>query len=284
VTDRTSVADELYHQSTHFLLELIQNADDNSYDTSSGITPTLDISLYDDYLRVDCNEIGFAPRNVEAICKVGSSTKAGAENATSYVGEKGIGFKSVFKVADVVYINSRAYSFKFEKNGLLGMIAPIWCDFPANTKPGHTTILMHLAHGCNRLDLQREIALLDPRMLIFLRQLRRINIQIETASTVILSRSLSRLPDMAFHSASVVTLQQDSKIFKYLVFNHTAKQLPLEPKREGVQESQILLAFPVQEDLEHKIEKQQVYAFLPIRDYGLQVCFHIKICPFAKEK
>lgn len=276
MTHCTSVSDELYHQSTHFLLELIQNANDNSYDTSSGITPTLDISLYDDYLRVDCNETGFAPRNVEAICKVGSSTKAGVGNATRYVGEKGIGFKSVFKVADVVYINSCDYSFKFEKNGPLGMIAPIWCDFPAKTKSGHTTIFMHLAHDCNKEDLRRDILFLDSRMLIFLRQLRRINIRIETASSVTLSRSLSRFPDVPLRSASVVTLQQDSKVFKYLVLNHTAKRLPLEPKREGVQESQILLAFPVEENLEPKLEQQQVYAFLPVRDYGLQVCFHIK--------
>jgi len=258
------------------LLELIQNADDNSYNTASGTTPTLDITLYEDYLRVDCNETGFTPRNVEAICKVGNSTKAGVGNVTRYVGEKGIGFKSVFKVADVVYINSRDYSFKFEKNGPLGMIAPIWCDFPANTNSGHTTIYMHLANDCNKEDLKREILLLDSRMLIFLRQLRRINIRVETANNVTLSRSLSRLPDAPIRSAFVVTLQQDSKVSKYIVTNHTAKQLPSEPKREGVQESQILLAFPVQENLEPKLEQQQVYAFLPVRDYGLQVCFRIK--------
>jgi hypothetical protein len=224
---------------------------------------------------VDCNETGFAPKNVEAICKVGSSTKAGVGNATRYVGEKGIGFKSVFKVADVVYINSCDYSFKFEKNSPLGMIAPIWCDFPANTESGHTTIFMHLAHDCKKGDLRREILLLDSRMLIFLRQLRRINIRIETAGSATVSRSLSRLPDVPVRSASVITLQQDSEVFKYLVSNHTAKTLPLEPKREGVHESQILLAFPIQETLEPKLEQQQVYAFLPVRDYGLQVCFRI---------
>jgi hypothetical protein len=225
---------------------------------------------------VDCNETGFAPKHVEAICKVGSSTKAGVGNATRYVGEKGIGFKSVFKVADVVYITSRDYSFKFEKNGPLGMIAPIWCDFPAAAKPGHTTILMHLGQDCNKSDLQREIHLLDSRMLIFLRQLRRINIRIEIAGSTTLSRSLSRLPDVPIRSdsASVITLQQDSKVFKYIVSKHMAKQLPFEPKREGVQESQILLAFPVTENLEPKLEQQQVYAFLPVRDYGLQVRCH----------
>src|SRR6266487_3749256 len=169
IANGNSVSDELYHKSTHFLLELIQNADDNVYHTQSGIKPTLDITLYDDHLRVDCNEIGFSAQNVDAICKIGNSTKAGTENATRYVGEKGIGFKSVFKVADVVYITSRSYSFKFEKNGPLGMIAPIWTEFPIPAKRGYTTFYLHLLPNCNRRELLKEILALDPRMLIFLR-------------------------------------------------------------------------------------------------------------------
>jgi len=57
------------------------------------------------------------------------------------------------------------------------------------------------------------------------------------------------------------------------VLSHMARKLPPEPKREGIKESQILLAFPMTEDLEPKLEPQNVYAFLPIRDYGLQVCY-----------
>jgi hypothetical protein len=46
---------------------------------------------------VDRNEVGFSPQNVEALYGVGQSTKKGGDNATRYVGEKGIGFKSVSK-------------------------------------------------------------------------------------------------------------------------------------------------------------------------------------------
>jgi HSP90 family molecular chaperone len=123
-----SIAEQLYRKSTHFLLELIQNADDNSYERDT--LPQLNITYRNKCLQVDCNETGFSERNVEAICRVGYSTKAGADHATRYVGEKGIGFKSVFKVADVVWILSRGYSFKFDKNARLGMIAPVGQTFP----------------------------------------------------------------------------------------------------------------------------------------------------------
>jgi HSP90 family molecular chaperone len=110
----------LYEKSTHFLLEIIQNADDNTYNTS---TPTLSFSYKPGSLRIDCNEVGFTADNVEAICAINRSTKSAKKTAGEYIGEKGIGFKSVFKAADVVWISSR--EFKFDQSKFLGMVTPI---------------------------------------------------------------------------------------------------------------------------------------------------------------
>ncbi|KAM5385312.1 hypothetical protein ACJZ2D_000953 [Fusarium nematophilum] len=85
-------------QRDAILLELIQNAEDNTYDCA---TPSLSFTYKRGSLRVDCNEIGFSDSNVRAICKIGESTKAGLGRSARYIGEKGIGFKSVFKVASV---------------------------------------------------------------------------------------------------------------------------------------------------------------------------------------
>lgn len=49
--------------------------------------------------------------NVRAICSTGESTKT---NTSGYIGEKGIGFKSVFKAASKVHIQSGPFSFFFE--------------------------------------------------------------------------------------------------------------------------------------------------------------------------
>lgn len=42
------------------------------------------------------NERGFSPANVRALCDVGRSTKG--KGGLGYIGQKGIGFKSVFRV------------------------------------------------------------------------------------------------------------------------------------------------------------------------------------------
>lgn len=93
-------------------------------------------------LRIDCNEVGFTAKNVEAICAINRSTKSGKTSYGEYIGEKGIGFKSVFKAADVVWISSREFTFKFDKTKPLGMVSPIWAEFPEATQPGCTSIVL----------------------------------------------------------------------------------------------------------------------------------------------
>ena len=85
---------------------MIQNADDNQY--SEHEKPSLAFLYRDDgYLWLGCNEQGFSAANVKAIYRIAGSTKKVEGAAKGYIGEKGIGFKSVFKVADVVWVKSR---------------------------------------------------------------------------------------------------------------------------------------------------------------------------------
>ena len=69
-----SLSEELYSKVTHFILELIQNADDNTY--APGVLPTLEIHVQDDCIDITSNEVGFSEDNVRAICKIGGSTKS----------------------------------------------------------------------------------------------------------------------------------------------------------------------------------------------------------------
>jgi hypothetical protein len=68
------LGDELYGDEVHYLLELVQNCDDNSY--ADNVTPTLRIKVNKDRLELSNNEIGFSQANVEAICAIAKSTKA----------------------------------------------------------------------------------------------------------------------------------------------------------------------------------------------------------------
>lgn len=48
--------------------------------------------------------------------------------AKVHIGGKGIGFKSVFKVADMVWVSSGNATFRFDRDSVLGMNVPIWRD------------------------------------------------------------------------------------------------------------------------------------------------------------
>lgn len=168
------LSDQLYSKPTHFLLELIQNPDDNSYNTE---TPTISFNTVDGCLRIACNENGFSPANVEAVCRIKKSTKK--NRSEGFTGEKGIGFKFVFKIADVVWISSRAYTFKFDRNARLGMIAPIWDDFPVSVTSDETHFHLQLSREKNRQaekDLIKQLRVFDSTILLFLRKLKKLEI------------------------------------------------------------------------------------------------------------
>ena len=83
----------LYTDITHFILELVQNADDNTYLSNS--TATLKLRLSRDEIVVECNEVGFNERDVNAITQINASTKKGRKSVNEgYIGEKGIGLIS----------------------------------------------------------------------------------------------------------------------------------------------------------------------------------------------
>ena len=99
---------ELYNSDMHFVLELIQNADDNQYVDKPALVFIIDQST----IQVYNNELGFQEENIQALCDIGRSTKG--KHKQGYIGQKGrtisprpqthiiallgIGFKSVFTV------------------------------------------------------------------------------------------------------------------------------------------------------------------------------------------
>jgi hypothetical protein len=78
------LSNDLYNKKTHFLLEFIQNADDNAYGDS--IIPTLRLHIEDRLVVFECNELGFSAANVKAICDIGASTKTREKNPRGFIG------------------------------------------------------------------------------------------------------------------------------------------------------------------------------------------------------
>jgi hypothetical protein len=92
----------LYSDSTHFLYELLQNAQDAE-------ATSVSFELHPDRLETSHNGRAFSFSDVESITTIGSSTKS---NESNKIGKFGAGFKSVFSITDTPHIYSGTYNFK----------------------------------------------------------------------------------------------------------------------------------------------------------------------------
>lgn len=93
-----------------FIQELLQNADDCTY--PADVKPTLNLSRKGNTLITEYNEVGFTRSNIRSITAIGESTKNKLLNRDfNPIGEKGIGFKTIFAVASEVKISSGDYHF-----------------------------------------------------------------------------------------------------------------------------------------------------------------------------
>ena len=271
------LSDQLYTESTHFMLELIQNADDNTY--AEGVVPEIAFCYRSDGLFfIGCNEVGFSRKNVEAICRISQSTKKAQRGSDGYIGEKGIGFKSVFKVADEVWIKSGNYSFKFDRTKQLGMIAPFLAEMPKSTLTQQTIICLNLREKTHRQIIKTELGNLTPTLLIFLRRLSKITIMEMEASKsrvtkhVVISRK--RIDEGSYHvveTSDEDQLSPRAKFARYIVTDHKVENMPEERKRAETNYSRMVLAFPVDRQWRPIVAEQQVYAHLPIRSFGFKV-------------
>lgn len=284
LTDTTKLlSDELYVDDLHFLMELIQNADDNTY--SKNEIPTLEIKLQEDKLIFICNEKGFTQKDVEAICDVNASGKISDESERrGYIGEKGIGFKSVFKVCDIPEIYSNGFQFRLFGSNTnqhnLKYVVPEWIDKPTIDIDGKKTTLVlplkkiYQKGGEKENDLSKEFSQIEPNILLFLRKIEKLIIidEANNQKTEILKSIDNNIVTLTIKQKNEVTTSQ-----KYLLINHKDRPVPnglketrATEKREGIKYSDITLGFPLTPSKKPKIlESNKVYTFLPVKDYGL---------------
>ncbi|TKA63588.1 hypothetical protein B0A55_10316 [Friedmanniomyces simplex] len=270
------LSEELYSTPTHFILELIQNADDNKY--HAGTVPKLTMLYHElGYLWIGCNEVGFTASNVRAICRIHNSTKKVEDSKKGYIGDKGIGFKSVFTVADKVWIKSGALSFVFDTKKPLGMIAPEWADLPSpELVQERTVICLQIPKPADRLTVKQGLQELKPELVVFLRQLRSISVEIRASTNSLDSGISIRREESHVDGIRLTALEHVNKVptstvkaERLLVFQRTVARMPVEDKRPGVTETEILMAFPIDENHKAVVKNQDTFAFLPVRSYGL---------------
>lgn len=116
-----------------FIFELLQNADD--YPDKESREVSILFKIIGSYLVVCHNGQPFYPNNVHALCSVNAGDKSENKETTGF---KGIGFKSIFKHSNYVWVCSGGYSFRFDQmyhresgNETFWQLIPIWTPLDA---------------------------------------------------------------------------------------------------------------------------------------------------------
>ncbi|XP_046338389.2 protein NO VEIN-like isoform X3 [Haliotis rufescens] len=271
---------DLYSKDTHFVLELVQNADDNAYpdnilNNENDQCPSVKFRIDSDGVMVQNNENGFREKDIRALCDVGRSTKG--KHKFGYIGQKGIGFKSVFRVTDCPEVHSNGFHMKFDvKSGPTGYILPHWVEDGEEQAPdeGWTTrIYLPLKEmmSLQTRSLAARFNDVHPSLLLFLHRLRQITVEnlIECNVVTMRRRDLGE---------GIIEIDHGTKVDRWLVIRKLldASAISIQAKSGvDVESTEIALAFPLRnKDQKLKVHvlpnKQPVFAFLPLRSYGFR--------------
>ena len=156
---------QLYSERTHFIFELIQNAED------AGATE-LAFEMFGDRLELRHDGRPFTGADVRGVCGVGKSAKSGDLTA---IGKFGIGFKSVY-----AYTRSPRVHSGDEHFGIEDYVRPFAVEPPAVPSAGtlfvfpfdHDTVPAAVAAS----EIAAALAALQPRILLFLRSIARLTV------------------------------------------------------------------------------------------------------------
>ncbi|KAI7779775.1 hypothetical protein LA080_000372 [Diaporthe eres] len=263
------IVGQLYDRATHFILEFLQNLNDTAYEDS--VIPAVKFTYKAGRLRIDSNQIGFSAKDIDAICAIGSSTKVSKPEHIDSIGEKGIGFKSVFRVANKVWLSSRNYSIKWDRAAKLGAMTPEWASFPEHVADGQTSFLCEIDRDEQEEQILSHLANFDASLILFLKKLGRVDIEVHLANGQSHTKSIARR-DVDSDDSHVSVLCNGSDELSYLKRIFPATGLPNEPRRCGSSSSELVLAFPLQLDSEMapSVTTRDVYSGLPIGNHGLR--------------
>lgn len=265
------LSEGIYAEDNHFIYELIQNAEDTE---SKEDIHTIEFTLEDSGLIVYNNEIGFTAEQIKAISAFGESTKSSDKNK-GYIGEKGIGFKSVFKITDRPAIFSNGYRFyfrRFDENDVTEYIIPHWIDdkelknYPVKVQNNkHTTLFLPFDQSkkADRVrSLRQNIRQIEPILLLFLNRLDSIKIYKNDKQLVNTTKSSKKNENI-----KVVSIKNNQQRDKYYTFKKTIDVDPeldevseKDGRRKDVKKREIILAFP---DVKNETNEDRIFAFLP---------------------
>ncbi|KAJ0052371.1 hypothetical protein Pint_01242 [Pistacia integerrima] len=288
---------ELYAKDVHFLMELIQNAEDNEY--PEGVDPSLEFVLTSRditgtgapaTLLVFNNEKGFSAENMESICSAGLSTKEG-NRKRGQIGEKGIGFKSVFLITARPYIFSNGYQIRFTEEPCphcnIAYMVPEWVEEKptlsdikqiygsASALP--TTVIILPLKPDKVKPVKEQLSSVHPELLLFLTKIKQLSVRehnenpkhntvsaiaINSETDFVTRKNIDAESYTLHLSASGNKFEKECRYYMWRQKFPVKEENRVE-RRMDIEEWVITLAFPYGERLNRGTTSPGVYAFLP---------------------
>lgn len=195
----------LYKEDTHFLYELLQNADDTN-------ASEIELTLTQDELVFWHNGTkDFNLQDVIAITGIGAGTK---KDELNKIGKFGIGFKSVFSVTESPRIFSGEFNFEIRYFSVPSLV-----EKSTNYKRYGTTIVLPFNHrdkGKTDIyaDIEKALNLLDANAFMFLNHIENVNWTSNSSSDSLIKEVKE---DNGYKRMSVIT-SKDDVMNEYLIF------------------------------------------------------------------
>lgn len=266
---------QLYTDKSHFLYELLQNAEDTKATSAKFVQ-------YEDRLEFFHDGHPFTQSNFDSLCDVGNSDKIKELNQ---IGEFGVGFKSVFSICKSVKLYSQPSHHKDKSPGFLKKFAveiedftqPKLIPFEDFEAPFTTRFVFPFAVGLSFSgfetfeDLKRKLSTklqgLAPSTLLFMKNLRSIEYQINTKELTAGGRytlSVEKLSERCTRVAACGHAnsggnEKEAEETDYLVFSK-----PIDNKVQGGGDSRTVdIAFLITKDNECISKEQYVSVYFP---------------------
>ncbi|MCX2741460.1 sacsin N-terminal ATP-binding-like domain-containing protein [Pontibacter anaerobius] len=267
--------------------ELIQNADDYPNPEFNNQVHLI-FEVKDDFLLVKHNGLPFTKSNVHAITNLltGDADKRESMEKTGY---KGIGFKSVFKYSNWVYVRSGNYSFSFDKNKigekLQWEIIPNWVDDQQAfelvkdveffNKPVGFAIRANNKEAVEKIKGFLVNVFNDSKTMLFLKHINQLkyregdNLQIvkrkqisESPKIIVLDNSTSHTSWMMFEKEYTIS---DEKVINDLADPNNSS---IPPKFRHFRQPKIKFALPIDNkgNIASHGSSYDIFAYLPCRD------------------
>jgi hypothetical protein len=286
---------DLYPSALHVISELIQNADDCDF----GVVRPRILILYSQtskgcFLIFASTETGFRTHDVLSICSLGRSTKTQG----SHIGQKGIGFKSIFGFCNAPTILSKPWFFGFEPgfDEVDSYLTPRWRELKNirqlpravhDTARSHRTVFFLPLNA--KLKLAKSLApekgdnpFLDELSLLFLKQIRTIEIRDEVETHTAFTFDSEKISDLDYTLPVTQGLNllgpPSFSIFRISSFGNSHVMLVQAEIRRHNSSPQsgstcVKLCFPCSNSLSF-CDKYSVFAFLPVCKLGFPFALH----------